>query len=264
MNESQFSPERFRNQVVVVTGAASGMGRSVALRLASEGAVVLAVDRNAGALMPLAQSSGGIGKLVPCVADLADVDSIPSMFERAVAPFGRLDALVNAAGVVQIKDFLKITAEDWNRVLDINLRAVFFCIQAAAPYMLSARSGAILNFSSVSGRSGRPYSPHYAASKMALISLTRSAALAFAPHIRVNAICPGVVDTPMWDQIEVERGALFGLAPGEARRQVLQSVPLGRSASPEELAAVVAFLLSTEARYITGQSINVDGGLEMD
>ena len=193
---------------------------------------------------------------------------------------------------------MELTEADWDRVVDVNMRGTFFCLQAVAAQMikqtpdeirtagpadifavkpeqaagtttpaaaLAASYGKIVNFSSVSGRRGRPLSAHYAATKAAIISITQSAALALAPHgITVNAVCPGIVPTPMWEKIDEDRASLFGARPGAAMSAFIQQVPLKRAATPEDLAGAVAFFCSADADYITGQSLNVDGGFEMD
>ena len=196
-----------------------------------------------------------------------------------VGEFGRIDILVNNAGRVQTKYMLDLTPEDWDRVVDTNQRGLFFCLQAVARQMIAKipeevrnadraphSFGKIVNFSSVAGRSGRPYSTHYAAAKTAVISITKSAALALARYnINVNAVAPGLVPTPMWVQIDNERGQLFGSQPGEAMHNFIeQYIPLKRAATAEDLAGAVAFLCSSDADYITGQCLNVDGGIEMD
>ena len=172
-----------------------------------------------------------------------------------------------------------MTEEDWDRVVDTNLKGTVFCMQAVGRQMIRQvppevaaagcgpdRSyGKIVNFSSISGRHGRSVQMAYAASKAAIISVTQSAALAFSPYnINVNAVCPGVVPTPMWEQIDRDRSRLMGAQPGEALKAFIDKVPLLRAGSPEDVAGAVAFLCSPDADYITGQTLNVDGGFEMN
>jgi NAD(P)-dependent dehydrogenase (short-subunit alcohol dehydrogenase family) len=209
--------------------------------------------------------------------DVASVAEIRRMVDSVAAEFGRIDILVNCAGVVQAKPFLEITEDDWDRILGINLKGTTFCIQAVAAQMIrqapeqvkmagrADRSyGKIVNFSSISGRHGRALQLHYAASKTAIISITQSAALALAPYnINVNAVAPGVIPTAMWEQIDRECGHIFGAQPGEAIGEFIEKIPLKRAGSPEDVAGAVAFLCSSDADYITGQTLNVDGGYEM-
>jgi meso-butanediol dehydrogenase/(S,S)-butanediol dehydrogenase/diacetyl reductase len=198
--------------------------------------------------------------------------------EYTVGALGRIDILVNAAGVARTQAFLEMTEEDWDGVIDTNLKGAVFCMQAVGRQMIhqippevaaqgrADRSyGKIINFSSISGRRGRSVQMAYAASKAAIISVTQSAALAFSPyHINVNAVCPGVVPTPMWDQIDRDRSRLMGAQPGEAIKAFIEKVPLQRAGTPEDVAGAVAFLCSADADYITGQTLNVDGGFEMN
>jgi NAD(P)-dependent dehydrogenase (short-subunit alcohol dehydrogenase family) len=222
------------------------------------------------------------------------VAAVKQMVTEVVAAFGRVDILVNNAGVVQTKPMLDLSEADWDRVVNVNQRGMFFCLQAVAAQMIaqmppaakaalapadimaikqptepqpinSTCYGKIVNLSSVSGRRGRPLSTHYAATKAAVISITQSAALALAPyHINVNTVCPGVVPTPMWTQIDQDRADLFGAKPGEAMAAFINTIPLKRAATAEDIGGAVAFFCSPDADYITGQTLNVDGGFEMD
>lgn len=292
--------QQFAGKVAIVTGAGQGIGKGVALRLAREGASVVIADYNsntAAATSVEIETAGG--RALPYAVNIANVEAVQRMVADVVASFGRIDILINNAGVVQTKPMLDLAVEDWDRVIDVNQRGTFFCLQAVAQQMIrqlpdSVRDGAaladvltaqlskpdnaeetaptpaasygkIVNFSSISGRRGRSLSTHYAASKAAIISITQSAALALAPYrINVNAVCPGIVPTPMWTQIDHDRAQLFGAQEGEAMAAFIQQVPLKRAATPEDLAGVVAFLCSADADYITGQAINVDGGFEMN
>ncbi|OGO26638.1 MAG: hypothetical protein A2W33_06880 [Chloroflexi bacterium RBG_16_52_11] len=268
------------DKVAIVTGAGQGIGKGVALRLAQASAHVVVAEYNSETAEATSEEVRALGqRALPYPIDLSQVGQIQPMVDRVVGEFGRIDILVNNAGRVQTKYMLDLTPEDWDRVVDVNQRGLFFCLQAVARQMVAQipeeirnadrapRSfGKIVNFASVAGRSGRPYSTHYAAAKAAVISITKSAALALAKYnINVNAVAPGLVPTPMWLQIDLERGELFGSKPGEAMHNFIeQNVPLKRAATADDLAGAVAFLCSSDADYITGQCLNVDGGIEMD
>lgn len=289
---------RFAGKVAIVTGAGQGIGKGIALRLAREGAQVVVAEYNAesGAAAAREIEAAG-GRAVAYPVDIADAAADQRMVDDIAAQFGHIDILVNNAGVIQTKPMLDLTEADWDRVLDVNLRGTFFLIQAVARQMIrqlpealraaaatpadilkvkaagpevdltqfAPSYGKIVNLSSIAGRRGRPLQTHYAASKAAIINLTQSAALTLAPYrINVNAVCPGVVATPMWQQIDAERARLFGAQPGEAMASFINTVPLKRAATPDDIAGAVAFLCSVDADYITGQALNVDGGFEMD
>lgn len=289
--------QRFTNKVAIVTGAGQGIGQGIALRLAREGAAVVVAEYNPTTAAATAAEIEALDQ--PALAypvDIADTAAVRQMVAAVVARFGRIDILVNNAGLVQTKPMLELTEEDWDRVIRVNQRGFFFCLQAVANQMieqlpaelknqgpsdimtikkteadsstsdeLAGSYGKIVNLSSIAGRRGRPLSTHYAATKAAVISVTQSAALALAPYrINVNAICPGVVPTPMWTQIDQDRGRLFGAGPGEAIAAFIQTVPLKRAATPADIGGAVAFFCSADADYITGQTLNVDGGYEMD
>jgi acetoin reductase-like protein len=270
---------RLSDRVAVVTGAGRGIGKAVALRLAREGADLVVAEINEETAEQTAQELRALNRraLVHPV-NVACPAQIQALVDRAVAEFGRIDILVNVAGIAQTKPFLELTEDDWDRVVDVNLKGTVFCMQAVGRQMIrqippqvvaqgrADRSyGRIVNFSSISGRRGRSLQMAYAASKAAIISVTQSAALAFSPYnINVNAVCPGVVPTPMWEQIDRDRGRIAGVGPGEAMKAFIEKVPLLRAGSPEDVAGAVAFLCSPDADYITGQTLNVDGGFEMN
>jgi len=289
---------RFVGKVAIVTGAGQGIGQGIAARLAREGATVVIAEYSAetGAAAAAEITAAG-GQAASYRIDISDPDATAAMVSALVARFGRIDILVNNAGVVQTRPMMELTPADWDRVLDVNLRGAFFLTQAVARQMiaqapetlraaaapadifltkqnaqeqaaapeLAGSYGKIVNLSSVAGRRGRPLQTHYAASKAGIISLTQSAALALAPYrINVNAVCPGIVATPMWQQIDQERGKLFGAKPGEAMAAFINTVPLKRAAAADDIAGAVAFFCSPDADYITGQALNADGGYEMD
>jgi NAD(P)-dependent dehydrogenase (short-subunit alcohol dehydrogenase family) len=250
---------RLAGRAAVVTGATRGIGRAVALALAREGADVVVNGRDAAAGAAAVRAIEGLGRrAVWHRADLGRVAEARGLVDAAVAALGRVDVLVNNAGLFQRKPALEMEEADWDAVLDVNLKGAFFCAQAAARAMAArARAGgpaggAIVNVSSDAQWSGglNPCA-HYAASKAAMGSFTRSLARELAPHgIRVNAIAPGMIETDM--------GGDAGAALGDLR------IPLGRYGTPEEVAAVAVFLASDEASYVTGATLNLSGGLVLD
>ena len=250
-------------KVAIVTGAGQGIGRAVAHRLARDGFAIAIVDINTDAMDKVKKEIEELGsQALALKADLTKVDEIKKVIEHS-AEWGQLTALVNNAGRVLITPFLEISEQEWDSILTLNLKTVFFATQFAAKQM---QSGArIVNLSSISGRSGRSDQAHYAAAKCAVISLTQSAALAFATQgINVNAVCPGVVDTPMTTGIHEVRAGVLGITPQESLARMVAKIPLGRLETTDDVANVISFLCSPDASYITGQSINVDGGMEMN
>jgi acetoin reductase-like protein len=250
-------------KVATVTGAAQGIGKAIASRLAQDGFAVALVDINTNALNEVKkeiESQGG--QALALQADLTKLEDIQSAINRS-AEWGQMSVLVNNAGRVLINPFLEITEQEWDAILTLNLKTVFFATQFAVKQMQGG--GRIVNLSSISGRSGRPDQPHYAAAKCGVISLTQSAALAFASQgITVNAVCPGVVDTPMTTAIHEVRAKTLGITPEESLARMAAKIPLGRLEKAEDVAGAVSFLCSPDAAYITGQALNVDGGMEMN
>lgn len=250
-------------KVAMVSGAGQGIGRAIALRLARDGFAIALVDINAEALNKVrAELAGQGGQALTIEANLTKVNDIQYAADRA-AEWGPLTVLVNNAGRVKITPFVEVLEEEWDAILALNLKTVFFMMQSAARHM--SAGARIVNMSSISGRSGRPDQAHYAAAKAGVISLTQSAALAFASDgINVNAICPGVVDTPMTTGIHEIRAGALGITPEESLARMIAKIPLGRVETTDDVANAVSFLCSPDASYITGQSLNVCGGMEMN
>lgn len=253
-------------RVALVTGGAGGLGRACARALLDLGATVVLADRPGERLDEAAAELRAFGRAETRPVDLADPSTCSALPAAASSTAGRdrLDILVNAVGIMRTQPMARTTAEQWRDTFAVNLDGIFLTVQAAAA-MMAGTGGSIVTLASVAARSGRPNAVDYAASKAGLLSLTKSAALAYAPRVRVNAVCPGVFRTDMWKTIIHERDTEFGAGAGEAYLdEVVERTPLRRLGDPAELGSVVAFLAGDLSSFVTGQAINVDGGLEMD
>ncbi|MFC4931978.1 SDR family NAD(P)-dependent oxidoreductase [Massilia sp. GCM10023247] len=241
---------KLANKIALVTGASQGIGLACAQRLVREGARVMLADvRPEGAAV--AAALGDAARFF--CADVSQKSDVDALFKATLEAFGRIDVLVNNAGVTHAADFLDLTEEDFDRVLRINLKSMFLCSQAAARDMVKRQSGCIINMSSVNAELVIPNQIPYVVSKGGVNQLTRVAAVSLAQHgIRVNAIGPGTILT------ELAKQAV--LSSPEARHTILSRTPLGRCGEPEEVAAIAAFLASDDASYITGQTLYADGG----
>jgi len=250
-------------KVAIVTGAAQGIGRAIALRLARDGFAVALADIKGRMLDDVKNEiTRQGGEALALQADLTQLSDIQRVMTH-VAEWGALTVLVNNAGRLVTRPFLEITEEDWDATLSLDLKTVFFAMQFAAGHMRTG--GHIVNISSISGRSGRADQAPYAAAKAGVISLTRSAALALASQsITVNAVCPGIVDTPLTRHIHEDRARVLSITSEESLNRMIARIPLGRLETTDDVAGVVSFLCSPDAAYITGQSLNVCGGMEMD
>jgi NAD(P)-dependent dehydrogenase (short-subunit alcohol dehydrogenase family) len=255
------------DRVAIVTGAGHGIGHATALALAGAGADVAVVDIDKAAAEDTAAAVGALGRKSLVVAtDVGDVPSIDRMVGQVVYTFGRIDVLVNNAGVTRRADVMDLTEADWDRIMRVNGKGVFFCLQRVAREMIPRRSGVIVNIASIAGKGYAGASNViYAGSKGAVIGMTRLAALQLARHnINVNAICPGTTVTALSNDNLKTRAQQEGVSVEEMTRRRNAAIPLGRPNDPEDIAALAVFLASPGARNITGQSFNVDGGIILD
>jgi len=251
---------RLEGKVAVVTGGARGIGRAIAERYAAEGARVVVADLLAD---EAGQVAGPLGRGAFGVAlDVTRQDSIDAMVASVVEKAGRIDVLVNNAATFDLAPLLEITRDSYRRVFSVNVEGLLFTLQAVARQMVKQGGGGkIVNFASQAGRRGEALVAVYCASKAAVISLTQSAGLALIKHgINVNAIAPGVVDTPMWREVDALFAKYENLPVGEKKRRVGEAVPYGRMGRPEDLTGMAVFLASADADYVVAQTYNVDGG----
>jgi 3-oxoacyl-[acyl-carrier protein] reductase len=239
---------KLKNRICIVTGAAQGIGAATVARLAAEGAIVIGCDRRIGS-----DAASVPGAAALHAVDVTRREDVDALVARVQAEHGRIDVLVNNAGITKDARLVKMTLEQFDAVIDVNLRGVFHCAQAVAPLMVAQGAGVILNASSVVGLYGNYGQTNYAASKFGVIGFTKTWSRELGPKgVRVNAVAPGFVDTP-----------ILATVPDKVLEQMRSQVPLGRLARPEEIASVYAFLASDDASYINGTVIEVSGGMSV-
>jgi NAD(P)-dependent dehydrogenase (short-subunit alcohol dehydrogenase family) len=252
-------------RVAIVTGGGRGIGRATALELARLGADVVIAEMDKPGAERVAAEVKGLGRRsLALPTDVTSRADLKTMVERTRGELGRIDILVNNAGIYRAATSLDVTEEHWDAIMTINAKAVFFASQAVLPVMIAQKRGAIVSLASMAGKIGSKTNLPYNVSKAAVISMTKSLALAHAADgIRVNCVCPGFVETDMWTAVAREQGALMKMTPEEFTRQRAAQVPLGRMERPEDVAQVIGFLASDRSGYMTGQALSVDGGLVM-
>ena len=245
--------QQLRDKVAVVTGASRGIGRAIALALATQGAKVAInyASSSAAADEIVTEITGQGGEALALQADVSKPDQVDALFDAVTAKWGRIDVLVNNAGITRDTLLLRMKIEDWQAVIDLNLSGVFMCTKAVSKLMLKQRSGRIINIASVAGQMGNPGQANYSAAKAGVIGFTKTVAKEFASRgITVNAVAPGFISTDMTSGLKSD--------------EILKFIPLGRYGQPEEVAGMVRFLAADPAAaYITGQVFNVDGGMVM-
>ncbi|QTD42356.1 3-oxoacyl-[acyl-carrier-protein] reductase [Sporosarcina sp. Te-1] len=246
---------KFNGKTAIVTGASRGIGREIALRLAKEGAnVVVNYSGSQGkAEEVVAEITSLGGQAISVQANVADAESVKAMMDETMKQYGSIDYLVNNAGITRDNLLMRMKEDEWDDVMAINLKGVFLCTKAVTRQMMKQRAGRIVNVASIVGVSGNPGQANYVAAKAGVIGLTKTTAKELASrNITVNAVAPGFITTDMTDAL-----------PEDVKSQMLSTIPLGKLGDPQDVANVVAFLLSDEAAYITGQTIHVDGGMVM-
>lgn len=242
-----------QNQVALITGGARGIGKGVAGRLAAEGASLVLVDIDAGAAAKTAENLGGAGQHIGLACDVANSEQVSAVVDQVVGKYGRLDILINNAGITRDGLIMRMKPEDWDLVLRVNLTGSFNFIRSVSRQMLKQRAGRIVNVSSVVGLMGNAGQANYSASKAGLIGLTKTAAKEFASRgICVNAVAPGFIETEMTENL-----------PQEVKAEWNRIIPLGRGGSIEDVASAIFFLVGPDSAYITGQVLQVDGGMVM-
>lgn len=260
----------FENKTVVITGAAKGIGEGIARKFADAGANLVLSDHSEEVTETAERLKEEYHEnIISFVADVTNEEQVTELYRLAHHTFGTIDVSIQNAGIITIDRFDKMTRQEFDNVLNVNTTGVWLCCREAAKYMVKQQSGRLINTSSGQGRVGFIYTPHYAASKMGVIGITQSLALELAQHnITVNAFCPGIIETNMWDYNDRVWGEILSTPEkqykkGELMDEWVQGIPLKRAGKPADVAGLVAFLASEDAAYITGQTINVDGGLIM-
>jgi NAD(P)-dependent dehydrogenase (short-subunit alcohol dehydrogenase family) len=255
---------RFDASGVLVTGGAAGMGRAIAEAFLGEGAKVVIADINEERAGQTAQELGAAGEISSLGVDVTSEEQVGEMIRRGDEKLGGIDILVNNAGVITMDKTVDVTEKDWDFVMDVNAKGVFLCVKAVIPGMLERGGGKIVNIASQAGKRGYKLFAHYCASKAAVIVFSKGVALEVAPTIRVNCVCPGIVNTEMMDREYVWEEEMTGESQDAIKERWMSGIPMGRFQEPEDIAQVAMFLASDDSSEMTGQAINVTGGMVME
>jgi meso-butanediol dehydrogenase / (S,S)-butanediol dehydrogenase / diacetyl reductase len=255
---------RFEGRGVVVTGAAQGMGRAISEAFLSEGARVMLSDMNEEGVANTAGELGADGNAFAVRCDVTKANDVENLVASALDQLGAVDIFVNNAGTITMRQVVELGEDEWDLVMDVNAKGVFLCTRAILPHMLERKTGAIVNIASQAGKRGYKLFAHYCASKAAVIVFSKGVALEVAPHVRVNCVCPGIVNTDMMEREYAWEEAMTGEPKESIQKRWMSGVPMGRFQEPEHIARVALFLASDDASEMTGQAINVTGGMVME
>jgi NAD(P)-dependent dehydrogenase (short-subunit alcohol dehydrogenase family) len=255
---------RFEGRGVVVTGAAQGMGRAISEAFLSEGARVVLADLNEDGVTKTAEELSRNGETFAVRCDVTKADDVNGLVSSAIDHLGEVDVFVNNAGTITMRRVVELEEDEWDLVMDVNAKGVFLGTRAILPHMLERKSGAIVNIASQAGKRGYKLFAHYCASKAAVIVFSKGVALEVAPHVRVNCVCPGIVNTDMMEREYAWEEAMTGESKESIQTRWMSGIPMGRFQEPEHIARVALFLASDDASEMTGQAINVTGGMVME
>jgi NAD(P)-dependent dehydrogenase (short-subunit alcohol dehydrogenase family) len=256
--------DRFQDKRVFVTGAAQGIGRAISAAFLDEGARVCLTDLNEEGVTSTASELASDGRAIPMQLDVTDSAAVHDVVGRAIEELGGIDILVNNAGVITMTRTIDLTEEEWDLNMDVNAKGVFLCTQAVLRHMLERGDGCVVSTASQAGKRGYKLFSHYCASKAAVINFTRAVAVEVAPTVRLNCVCPGIVNTDMMEREYAWETEMTGEPKESIKKRWMAGIPMGRFQEPEDVAGVVLFLASDDASEMTGQAINITGGMVMD